>query len=105
MVEMNNLNSPQLIEAVQLWTGWGHCVMPSRDDKRLADHFGSEMAGKLLPIIRALEVDFYSSDARLVATNLQEMGRVASEHFKRRHPTVADEIVKVFAWCYTFDFK
>jgi len=36
---------------------------------------------------------------------LQEMERQASEQFKQRHPTVADEIVKAFAWCYTFDFK
>jgi hypothetical protein len=33
------------------------------------------------------------------------MGRLASEQFKRKHPTVAEEIVEAFAWCYTFDFK
>ncbi len=105
MVEMNNLNSPQLIEAVRLWTGWGESVMPSRDDRRLANHFGDEVAAKLLPLIKSLEGDFYASDASLVAANLQEMEKLSSEHFKQRHPAVADEIVKAFAWCYTFDFK
>ena len=105
MVEMNNLNSPQLVEAVRVWTGWGLSIMPSRDDARLAKQFGDEVAAKLLPVIKSLEEDFYSSDARLVATDLQEMGRMASEQFKRKHPTVAEEIVEAFAWCYTFDFK
>jgi len=105
MVEMNNLNSPQLVEAVRLWTGWGLGIMPSRDDARLARKFGDKVAAKLLPVIKSLEEDFYSSDARLVATDLQEMGRLASEQFKRKHPTVAEEIVEAFAWCYTFDFK
>ena len=105
MVEMNNLKSPQLIEAVRVWTGWGQSMMPSRDDARLAKHFGDEVAAKLLPLIKSLEDDFYSSDARLVAADLQEMEKLASEQFKRKHPTVADEIAKAFAWCYTFDFK
>ena len=105
MGEMNSLNSPQLIEAVCVWTGWGRSMMPSRDDARLVNYFGGDVAGKLLPLIKSLEEDFYSSDARLVAANLQEMENLASEQFKRKHPAVADEIVKAFAWCYTFDFK
>jgi len=103
--KMNNLMSPQLIEAVQFWTGWDEHAMPSRDDARLASHFGDEIAAKLLPVIKSLEEEFYSSDAQFVAANLQEMENLASEQFKHKHPTVADEIVKVFAWCYTFDFK
>lgn len=79
--------------------------MPSRSDERVTDHFGDASAAKLLPLIKSLEDDFYSSDARLVAADLQEMEKLASEQFKRKHPTVADEIVKAFAWCYTFDFK
>ncbi len=102
---MNNINSPQLIEAVRLWTGWGQSIMPSRSDKRLVDRFGEDVAAGLLPLIKFLEDDFYSSDARLVAANLQEMEKLASEHFRRKHPAVAEEIVKAFAWCYTFDFK
>jgi hypothetical protein len=52
-----------------------------------------------------LEEDFYSSDARLTASDLKEMARLSSEHFKRRYPAVADEIVEAFSWCYTFDFR
>jgi hypothetical protein len=105
MVAMNNLNSSQLIEAVRVWTGWGRSIAPSRDDARLVNHFGDQVAARLLPLIKSLEKDFYSSDAQLVAANLQEMEKLASEQFKRKHPAVADEIVKAFAWCYTFDFK
>ena len=105
MVEMNNLNSPQLVEAVRLWTGWGQAMMPSRNDKRLTDHFGEETAAKLLPVIKSLEDDFYASNAQFIAANLQEMEKIASEQFTQKHPTVSDEIVKALAWCYTFDFK
>lgn len=105
MVEINNLNSPQLIEAVQLWTGWGQSMIPRRSDERVVGVLGEDIAAKVLPLIKTLANDFYSSDARLVAANLQEMEKLASDHFKRKYPAVAEEIVKAFAWCYTFDFK
>jgi len=104
MEEITDLQSPQLIEAVRVWTGWGQ-VMPNRDDERLVKHFGAEIAARLLPLIKSLEDDFYSSDAYLVAVDLQDMGRLASEQFKQKHPTVADEIVQAFAGCYTFDYR
>jgi hypothetical protein len=105
VVEIGNLDSSQLVEAIIVWTGWGRSAMPRRDDSLLASHFGDEVAAKLLLVIKSLEDDFYSSDARFVAADLQEMGRLSAEQFKRKHPTIADEIVKAFAWCYTFDFK
>jgi len=105
VVEMNNLSSPELTEAVRLWTGWGESMMPTRNDNRLAERFGSEVASRLLSLIKSLEDDFYSSDARFVATSLEEMEKLACEHFRQKHPSVADEIAKAFAWCYTFDFK
>ncbi len=105
MVEVISLSSPLLIEAVRIWTGWGLKVMPSRDDARLARHFGDDVASKLLPIIKSLEEDFYTSDARFVADNLQEMEVMASEQFRKKQPMVAEEIVKALAWCYSFDFK
>ena len=105
MEEITNLQSPQLIEAVRVWVGWGYRSWPGRDDERLVKHFGAEIAAKLLPLIKSLITDFYSSDAHLVAVDLQDMGRLASEQFKQKHPTVADEIVQAFAGCYTFDFK
>jgi hypothetical protein len=105
MVEINNLSSAQLVEAVRLWTGWGQSMMPGRNDKRVMDRFGDEDAAKLLLLIKSLANDFYASDARLIAADLEEMNKLASEHFKRKHPTVSEEIVKAFAWCYTFDYK
>lgn len=105
MVEINNLSSPQFVKAVQLWTGWRQDMMPNRNDNRVIEYFGEETSTKLLPLIKALANDFYSSDARLVAADLQEMEKLASEQFRQKYPTVPDEIVKAFAWCYTFDFK
>ena len=104
-LEMDVFRSPQFVEAVRLWVGHGENMAPSRSDKRVTDRFGNELGSKMLPVMKSLETDFYSSDARFVAPNLQEMGTMASEQFKRLHPTVPDEIVKTFAWCYTFDFK
>ena len=69
------------------------------------ERFGEKDTAKLLPLIRTLKEDFYASDAHVVAASLQEMGNMASEDFKRKHPGVAEDIVKAFAWCYTFDFK
>jgi len=105
MGQIDDLNSQQLIDAVKVWTGWGQSAAPNRSDKRVADYFGEESAARLLPLIKSLEDDFYSSDARLVAVNLQEMEKLASQHFQRKYPSMVDEIVKAFAWCYTFDFK
>lgn len=105
MVKINNIETHQLVEAILIWTGWGRDVMPSRDDFLLVNHFGAEITAKLLPAIKSLEDDFYSSDARFVADDLQEMERISSEQFRKKHPDIEDKIVKAFAWCYTFDFK
>jgi hypothetical protein len=105
MVKINNIDSSLLVEAILVWTGWGRDVMPRRDDSLLVNRFGTEDTAKLLPVIKSLEDDFYSSDARFVADDLQEMEKLSSAQFRKKHPTIADEIVKAFAWCYTFDFK
>jgi hypothetical protein len=95
----------QLVEAVLLWTGYGRDMMPRRDDSLLVCHFGAEVAARLLPVVRSLSNDFYSSDARFVAADLEEMGALSMVHFRKKHPDMPDEIVEAFAWCYTFDFK
>lgn len=105
IVELRNVNPPELVDAVRVWTGWGQSIAPNRDDARLARRFGADVAAEFLPVIKALEESFYSSDARLVADNLQHMEKLASEQFRQTHPTVPDEVVEVLAWCYTFDFK
>jgi len=69
------------------------------------DPLRSELAAQLLPIVKLLEDDFYSSDARFVANDLREMASLSSEHFRGKHPGIAEDIVNAFAWCYTFDFQ
>jgi hypothetical protein len=99
------MESLLIVEAVLLWTGWGREMKPSRDDSVLVKHYGEKVAIKLLSVIKSLEDDFYSSDARFVAENLQDMEKLASEQFRKKHLRIENEIVKAFAWCYTFDFK
>ena len=105
MGEIDNLISPFLIEGVRLWTGWGTSRLPTRDDASIVRRFGDDIACRLLPAIKSLEHDFYLSDARFRAANIQEMAKLASAQFKQRYPSIADEVATVFAWCYTFDFK
>ena len=45
-------------------------MMPNRDDSKVMRHFGPEVAARLLPVIKALEDDFYRSNARAAADNL-----------------------------------
>ena len=105
MDKIDDLKSPQIIEAVLVWTGWGQHPSPRRNDASVVDHFGAEVASSLLPIIQSLEHDFYSSDARFVAADIQEMERLSAEQFRQKYPNISEKIVKAFAWCYTFDFK
>jgi hypothetical protein len=39
MVEMSDFNSPQLVEAILVWTGWGREMMPNRDDSKVLKAF------------------------------------------------------------------
>jgi len=105
VVEIDDLTSQELVEAVLVWTGWGREMMPNRDDSKVIRRFGGDTAARLLPIIKRLEDDFYESDARLAADDLSQMAKLASDDFRKKHPGVPDQIVKALAWCYTFDFK
>lgn len=104
MGKVINVDPEELVDAVRIWSGWGG-MAPSRDDGRLMQRLGSTDAGALLPVVKQLEEDFYASDARYVACDLEEMARLAKDDFARMHPAVPTEIGDVFAWCYTFDFK
>jgi hypothetical protein len=79
--------------------------MPLRRDQTLTERFGAEVAGKLLPVVKFLEEEFYLSDAKSTAPNLSEMGELAVRDFRRRHPEMPDKIAEALAWCYTFDFR
>jgi hypothetical protein len=92
-------------EAVVVWSGYGSTSWPSRDEQRLIERFGSEKAADLLPQVRALENDFYGSDAHLTAPDLVSMVEVASNRFRELHPDVPEGAVLALRWCYTFDYK
>lgn len=105
MGEIISSNSPLLLEAIRLWTGFGSSVAPDRSDTRLIAHFGSQLATEILPVIKTMEEEFYSSDAQFHAKDMEEMERISSEDFRKLRPDVAEEIVKALAWCYTFDYR
>lgn len=105
MVEMSKHNRSELIDAVHCWTGWGESAMPSRSDARVLERFGKEKGTALLGEIKALEDDFYLSDAHLVADDLQDMAKRCAADFKCKRPGIEDDIVNAFVWCYTFDYK
>ena len=105
MVERDASEFRLLVEAALIWTGWGRTAIPRRDDALLVDRFGCEAACRLLASLKSLEKEFYSSDAWTVAADIQEMGRIAAESFKSKHPEIPDEIVRAFVWCYTYDYK
>ncbi len=95
-----------LSKAIVIWTGletdspWPLC-----EEALLVERFGSEMAAELLPSIRKLEEEFYESDARDRASDLAEMGDLAANDFRKRHPEISEEAIQALAWRYTFDYK
>lgn len=99
------MSDAEVSRAVALWTGWGRTTWPSRNDTAVLEEFGTERGNELLETLRALEEDFYASDARNSAPGLASMGRQSSDEFRQRHPELDAEVATAFAWCYTFDFK
>ena len=100
---MNEL--PSISSAIVVWTGWGKSSRPQRDEQRLVQAFGGRRTGKLIENLRKLEEEFYSSNARFVAKDLAEMGRLAMQQFRSKHPELAEDAIQALAWCYTYDFK
>ena len=100
------IHDPVLLSrAIVIWTGFGVRSWPKRDDARLVRTFGSSMADKLLPLLLQFWDDFYASDARIIAPDLQSMGDHAANDFRKVHPELDDAAVEALAWCYTWDFK
>jgi hypothetical protein len=99
------VDSRVVSDAVVVWTGFGSAPSPSRDEQRLTDRYGRELSRELLPALKSLEDEFYSSDAKTNAPTLVAMGEQASAAFRVLHPEISDEAVRALAWCYTFDFK
>lgn len=95
---------PRVSEAVVLWTGYGSTVSPVRDESLVEIRFG-DLALGLMPLVRALDDDFYDSDACHVALDGADMARRAKADFQARHPEVADAATEALAWCYTYDYR
>jgi len=94
-----------LSAAIVAWTGYGRVSWPRHDARALVALFGEEATIELLPRLRELEDDFYTSDARHCAPDAKTMGEMAAADFAARHPELTAAAVKAFAWCYTFDYK
>jgi hypothetical protein len=105
MVKMTPEEWRRVGEAIVIWCGWGRESYPSRNDNSLVEHFGSQVATTLLPLIRELEDDFYSSDARYTTADVAEMASISVAQFMRKHPEIPEEAARALAWCYTFDYK
>lgn len=91
-------------EALVIWVA----PIPSDDydgKAALTKRFGGSGAAELEPALQALEDEFFESDARHVAADLQDMHRRAFADFKRKHPEISDEAVHALAASYTFTYK
>ncbi len=78
---------------------------PQRNETRLVEFLGAEIAIALIPHLRHLEEDFYTSTARFTESSLIEMGNIAAANFRASHPEISDDAVEALAWCYTFDYR
>ena len=105
MDKMNKLNYETFEEALILWTGWGKEAYPVRDEVRLIDHYGKEKAMDLLAQIKLIISQFYMTDAGYESNSLPEMAERAATQFQDKFPEFPETIIKIFVWCYTFDYK
>jgi hypothetical protein len=85
--------------------GKGRTPWPARDEQLVIQDVGPALAADLIPAIKELSRDFHSSDAYRRVEDLVEMGQVAAEEFRSRHPEISEDAVKALAWCYMYDYK
>ena len=105
MATANREIPPLIVDVIALWTGWGMSPVPKRSDQRVIDRFGMQVAEDLLPVIKSLQKDFYASATENFATDVDEMGNIASERFRRAHPEAWENVVKILNWCDAYDFR
>ena len=94
-----------LTKAIAVWTGRGSRNFPSRDDEAVVRAFGEPAGPDILWSLKALEAEFYASQAHATAPDLVTMGEWAANEFRTKRPDAPDEIVDALTWCYTFDWK
>jgi hypothetical protein len=91
---MEKMNADRISEALEIWVG----PIPALGYDREA----ALIAKELMPIVRALEDDFASTNAANVADNLRDMHKLAFDDFKRKHPEISDQAVHGLAARYTY---
>jgi hypothetical protein len=96
---------PLLAEAFAVWTGKGMSPMPKRNDDRLVAYFGAKVARDLLPVIKSLEKDFYAAAHENISRDLNGMIDAASAAFRRMHPDISEDVVKILEWCCSYDWR
>jgi hypothetical protein len=102
MEKIDAKDAARVSEAIEIWVG----PVPSYSYDReaaLVDRFGKAGAAELVPIIRALEDDFYATQASDVADSLRTMHQLASSDFKSKHPELSDRAVHALANRYVYE--
>lgn len=94
-----------LSQAIIAWTGWGQTPYPRRDEARVAECLGKDVAVALMPFVKRLENEFYASDAAHRGADLKALGDSAAAEFRVAHPELSSDAVDALAWCYIFDWK
>lgn len=99
---MERMNADRVSEALEIWVGPIPALGYDRE-AALVERFGAQVANELVPILRALQQDFYGTNAGAVAADLREMHELAFADFKLEHPEISDQAVHALAARYTFE--
>lgn len=92
MATVDNIAPDDLSKAVAIWTGYDSASSPTRDDNSIARAFPAQNTADLLQVVKALEDDFFRSNAHETAPSLAEMGNLAASEFRRLYPNLPTEI-------------
>ena len=103
MEEGTDPDSALLSEAIVVWIG--RVGYLDGGESALIDRFGRDMAIKLVPRIRTLKDEFFSSDAAHTVAGLREMAEVAASQFRLKHPEIWEEAIRQLANAYAFAWK
>lgn len=94
--------SPELVEAVRIWTADGFNNLPQFEESLLVERFGIDAANRLLPLVNKLYDDYHLSNALLHADSMQEQLEMAKQAFRQKYPNVPEQIVDALSRCYAF---
>jgi hypothetical protein len=74
---------------------------PTTDDDRVVAAHGAEV----LPALRRLRDDTFSSDAAQRGTDLAEVGRLVEADIRRAHPELSGDAVAALTDLYTYAWR